>query len=313
MATMASFGLKVIRALFRAGEALVPRLAGRAAFHLFSLTPRPGAMTTGEREAVARAAGFISEARHHRLRTSKGCVVVHEFRPDGGEPASGNVLVIHGWRSRTEYMAALIEGMRGAGLRVFSIDLPGHGASPGRRLTLPMAVEAVALAAEWWGPFAGIVSHSFGGAVTINAVAGSLPAIKPVEAQRLVLVAAPDSIADVLAGFGRMVGLGPRSLQAMKDHVRRISGRDIEDFDGSRLLSGLSVPTLIVHSPEDREVPAAAARAYGEAGPHVSIHWADGLGHRRILADAAIVNRTVGFVLGADAAPIALPPSASAA
>jgi pimeloyl-ACP methyl ester carboxylesterase len=310
---MASFGLKVIRTLFGLGEALAPGLAGRAAFYLFSLTPRPSAMTTGERNAVERAADFMSEARHHRIRIRNACVVVHEFRPTQDAPTVGNVLVIHGWRSRTEYMAALIDGLRKSGLRVLSLDLPGHGQSPGRRLTLPMAVEAASLAGEWWGPFAAVVSHSFGGAVAVNAVAGSLPSIKPLKAHRLVLIAAPDSLVDVFDGFGRIIHLGRRSLQAMKDHVRRISGRNIEDFDGPHLLASLSVPTLVIHSPEDREVPAAAAQAYDEAGRHVELHWAAGLGHRRILADAAIVNRAVAFVHGEEAQAVSQPPSASAA
>ncbi|TIU66099.1 MAG: alpha/beta hydrolase, partial [Mesorhizobium sp.] len=103
---MASFGMKVIRGVFGAAEHVAPRLSGRAAFELF-------------------------------------CVAVHEFRPEPGREPRGTVLVIHGWRSRTEYMRALIEGFRGAGYKVVSLDLPGHGHSLGRHLNMVNAVEAV--------------------------------------------------------------------------------------------------------------------------------------------------------------------------
>ena len=300
---MASFPMKVIRGVFGFGERVAPALAGRAAFGLFSITPGRRSMTDRERQAVTRAEGFMQGARHHRIRTRSGCVMVHEFRPDGGRMAAGSVLVLHGWRSRTEYMAALVEGHRRAGFRVFALDLPGHGQSPGRRLTLPIAVEAVGLVAQWFGPFESVVGHSFGGAVAVNAIAGSIPAYPPLPAERLVLIAAPNAISEVLSEFGRMINLGPKSYAAMEAKVERLSGRNLDDFTGARLLAPLGIPTLVVHAPDDREVSAADARAYAEAGPHVSIHWAEGLGHRRILSSPQVVERVVGFLAGR-AAPV---------
>jgi hypothetical protein len=43
-------------------------------------------------------------------------------------------------------------------------------------------------------------------------------------------------------------------------------------------------------------VPAEHARRYARAGDHVQLHWADGLGHRRILSDKAVIERAVAFV-----------------
>ena len=145
---MASIGLKVIRGVFGAAEHIAPRLTGRAAFELFCRTPNAKALTDGERRAVDRAAEFMAEARHHRLKTATGCVMVHEFRPEPGRAVAGTVLVVHGWRSRTEYMRALIEGYRAAGYRVASLDLPGHGQSRGRRLNMVNAVDLFELFAE---------------------------------------------------------------------------------------------------------------------------------------------------------------------
>jgi pimeloyl-ACP methyl ester carboxylesterase len=298
IATMASFGLKVIRGVFGAAEHVAPRLSGRAAFELFCRTPSVKALSDGERRAVDRAAGFMAEARHHRLKTKKGCVMVHEFRPEPGRASAGTVLVIHGWRSRTEYMRALIEGFRNAGCRVASLDLPGHGQSLGRRLNMVNAVEAARVASDWFGPFKAIVGHSFGGAVAANAIAGSINGIQPVAAERLVLVAAPSSLPAIFADFSRMLNVGPRSQVSMADQVKRLSGRPLNEFTGDRQLAEAPVPTLVIHAPDDREVPADHARRYAGAGSHVRLHWADGLGHRRILADKGVVERAVGFVTG---------------
>ncbi|TIL95481.1 MAG: alpha/beta hydrolase [Mesorhizobium sp.] len=293
---MASFGLKVIRGVFAAAEHLAPRLTGRAAFELFCRTPNAKILSDGERRAVDRAAGFMAEARHHRLKTKNGCVMVHEFRPEPGRRAAGTVLVIHGWRSRTEYMRTLIEAYRDAGYKVVSLDLPGHGQSQGRRLTLVSAVEAARLTGEWFGPFVAVVGHSFGGAVAANAVAGSVKDVPPLAAERLVLIAAPSSLPAIFNDFSRMLSVGPRSQAAMADRVERIAGRPLHEFTGDRQLAGTPVPTLVIHAPDDREVSADHARLYAGAGDHVRLYWADGLGHRRILADKGVVERAVGFV-----------------
>ena len=293
---MASFGLKVIRGVFGAAEHVAPRLSGRAAFELFCRTPSVKALSDGEKRAVDRAAGFMAEARHHRLKTKTGCVMLHEFRPEPGRASAGTVLVIHGWRSRTEYMRALIEGFRNAGYRVASLDLPGHGQSLGRRLNMVNAVEATKVAADWFGPFKAIVGHSFGGAVAANAIAGSIRGIQPVAAEQLVLIAAPSSLPAIFADFSRMLNVGPRSQVSMADQVKRLSGRPLNEFTGDRQLAEASVPTLVIHAPDDREVPADHARRYAGAGSHVRLHWADGLGHRRILADKGVVERAVSFV-----------------
>ncbi|MFI0846287.1 alpha/beta fold hydrolase [Mesorhizobium sp. IMUNJ 23232] len=292
---MASLGWQVIRALFGAGERLAPGIAGRAAFELFARTPNPRAQTEGERKAVSRAADFMRTARHHRLTVGQDCVAVHEFRPDAGAGDAGRVLVVHGWRSRTEYMKTIVEGFRAAGFRVFAIDLQGHGQSAGRQLTVMKAVDALATAAQWFGPFDAVVGHSFGGAVAVAAVAGTVKTTAPLAAGRLVLIAAPNSLLDIVDGFARQIGLGSRSREAMVARIEHLAERRLQDFSGARQLARLRVPTFVVHAPDDRKVPADDARAYGEAGGHVTLHWAPGLGHRRILSDADVVSRIVSF------------------
>lgn len=210
---MASIGLKVIRLLFGAAEFVSPRLAGRTAFELFRRTPGEKSLSEAEKRAIARAADFMAEARHHRIKTREGCVAIHEFRPAQGRAQAGTVLVIHGWRSRTEYMRALIEGYLGAGYRVVSLDLPGHGGSLGRALDMAKAVEAATLAGQWFGPFEAIVGHSFGGAVAVNAAAGTVKGFAPLSAKRLVLIAAPDSMPRLFEDFGRYINLGARTLR----------------------------------------------------------------------------------------------------
>jgi pimeloyl-ACP methyl ester carboxylesterase len=95
--------------------------------------------------------------------------------------------------------------------------------------------------------------------------------------------------------FGRFLNLGPRSQAAVADQVHRIAGRPLKEFVGS-VLADVPVPTLVIHAPDDREVSPDHAEHYARAGEHVRLHWAPGLGHRRILADPGIVSEALGFV-----------------
>lgn len=293
---MTSFSHKIIRSGFGVAEHLAPRLGGRAAFELFCRTPNPDALSSRGQKAVERAAGFMAEARHHRLTIKSGAVMAFDFRPPNGIPTAGTVLVVHGWHSRTEHMRAVVDGLREAGHRVISLDLPGHGRSTGRRLNMALAVDAARAAGEWFGPFRAVVGHSFGGAVAVNAAVGSVAGIAPLAAERLVLISAPNSMPAIFEKFGHFLKLGPRSQTAMADQVERVAGRPLSEFVGSRQLASTSAPTLVIHAPDDREVSADDARMFAGAGDHVRLHWAPGLGHRRILADPQVVSEIVRFV-----------------
>jgi pimeloyl-ACP methyl ester carboxylesterase len=78
--------------------------------------------------------------------------------------------------------------------------------------------------------------------------------------------------------------------------VERLAGRPMDAFSGDRQLASFGLPTLVIHAPDDREVSIDHARLYASAGDHVRLHWADGMGHRRILADPAVGAQAVGFL-----------------
>jgi pimeloyl-ACP methyl ester carboxylesterase len=302
MHIMASFALTMTRGLFGMADAIAPSLAGRIAFELFCRTSDPAKVTPAEQRVLNKASAFMAEARHHRLTVGNSSVSAFDFRPPSGR-YTRTVLVIHGWRSRTEHMRHLIDGFRNAGARVISIDLPGHGKSTGRRLNMANAVAAAQAADTWFGPFEGVVGHSFGGAVAINAVMGSVATIPAVRAERLVVIAAPSSMPLVFEDFGRFLNLGPRSQTAIAGIVERIAGRPLSSFVGRDQLETNPVETLVLHAADDKEVSPDHARLLAGAGPHVDLRWVNGLGHRRIIADPSVVVQSVDFVLRDEPAP----------
>lgn len=293
---MTRFSLLILKHLFGTFEYVAPSLGGRVAFWLFCRTPDPRRLTEKERRILAQSREFMQQARRHSLTTSHGEIVAYEFTNWGARRDGPAVLVLHGWRSRSEHMRVIVEALLQRGFRVVSVDLPGHGASGGRNLNIPKAVAAVSSAAQWLGPFDAMVGHSFGGAVALNAIAGSVAGIAPVRVRRLVTIASPNALPELFSQFGAFFGLGQRTQKALEGCVEDIAGTPLQAFVAADQLRQIQIPTLVIHAPEDKEVPASDASAMGGAGEHVTVVWAPGLGHRRILADGAIAARAAAFV-----------------
>ncbi|WP_265518746.1 alpha/beta hydrolase [Nitratireductor luteus] len=238
------------------------------------------------------------EARRHCLKSDYGYFVAYEFRPQGAWRGRGTILVTHGWGSRSEYMQAIIEELRSHSFRVVALDLPGHGASPGRRLHMASAVAAVKTVEEWFGPFTGAVGHSFGGAVLITALKGAVNGLKPVDAGRLALIASPNSMPDLFAYFSRELGLGRISRAAFFHQVELVTGSPLSEFVTARQAASLAIPILVLHAPDDREVPFADAQAIAAGGNRAQLRLVNRAGHRRILSDPVTLAHLAEFCAG---------------
>lgn len=293
---MASFGLKVIRLALSGVAAVSPNAAGRTAFRLFATTPRRRPGTAKEKELFARSLGWMRQAQRVTLSFEGGGAVAHRFAARPCEAFAGRVLVVHGWGSRTAYLAALTEGLVAAGHEVVALDLPGHGASRGRTLTLPMAVRAIDAAWQRFGGFDYFCGHSFGGASLACAASGLVPSVPAHRPRRLVTIGSPSEMTWLFKDLGRLLELGPRAQAALESHVERIAGAPLSAFDAANGAGRLGAPMLVLHAEDDKEVPALHARRYAAAGPNVTLEWANGFGHRRIVSAEPVIDRIVDFL-----------------
>lgn len=295
---MAPFALQVTRLGFGIYGRIAPKRAGRAAFKLFCRTPARKPKTKSYASRLALAEPKLARAQRLDIATDRGMFTSYLFEPEKPVPAGTTSLVVHGWGSRAADMLALVDRLLEAGERVVAIDLPGHGASPGRALNMVQAIAAVDAAWRQYGPFNAMIGHSFGGAVIVNAAAGAVPGYPAHQPEKLVTIASPHSMTDVFDGFGTAVGLPPAVRNAMDDEVLRLACRPLATFDTPRLLHDMKIPALVIHARDDKEVSVKSAEAKAKAGPHVTLHWADGLGHRRIIASADVAERVARFVAG---------------
>ncbi len=287
------------RADFVALSARAPGLAGELAYRRFCTPILSERRSSDHRILADRARFHLRRADWIRLPTTAGEVQLYVYEPDQA-PARGTVIVVHGWTSEASFMTALAEPIRRAGWRTVLFDCPAHGLSAGRRTNLVDCARATLAVAEAFQPVHAFVTHSFGSLVALLVAEGGPPMPRRVVPDRFVMVAAPNRMRDVTAHFGRHIGLGTAAQRVYEHHLERIGHRPLDGFRSDRLLRATGRPALLLHAPDDHEVPIRNAEAIAAANPQADLLAFDGLGHRKILYAPPPIRAAVAF-LGRDA------------
>ena len=108
----------------------------------------------------------------------------------------------------------------------------------------------------------------------------------------------PDRALEIFEYFAGFVGLNDRVFQGFVKQIEAMAGQPVEAYSTAALLAAKHLPALIVHDPEDHEVPYANAQQIAAASPAVTLWTTEGLGHHRIVRDAATIERAVAFLSG---------------
>lgn len=292
---MTDTALRLLRPLVRAASFVAPATAGKVAFRLFCTPPRRSARSENGKRGATSAIGRLARAEATAIPFPCGSVQAYVFDPaDAGR--RGTVLLVHGWSSEAAFMTAFATSLCEAGFRAVAFDLPAHGASTGRVLDMPLGVASLAAVARTFGPFHAIVTHSFGGAIALAALAESVPGQPPVSAGRLALIAAPSSVKRITRRFGAGIGLGRRGQEALERRIHTVAGNPVEAFEGTAQLAAIRLPTLVIHDRQDRELDFGHAEALAAAGSFVRLEETSGFGHRRILQAKPVIESVTRFV-----------------
>jgi pimeloyl-ACP methyl ester carboxylesterase len=268
------------RTIVRANERFAPRLGARAAVRLWFTVP----------PAIPRARiPALPPGRDARVELAG--VALHSTVWGAGPP----VYLVHGWGGRSEQLGGFVAPLVAAGFTVVAVDAPAHGASGpgrhGRSSTIPEFAATLRAAVEAHGRPHAVIAHSLGATAAAYALG------EGVRPDRLVLLAPVADPRRMLAVFADQLGLGPRVRAGTELQVRRIVGRPFAAFDLPAMARTAHLPpTLIVHDRTDPEVALAHGRDIARAWPGSRLLVTDGLGHRRLLRDSAVLSDVVGFV-----------------
>ncbi|MBK4736671.1 alpha/beta fold hydrolase [Noviherbaspirillum pedocola] len=199
------------------------------------------------------------------------------------------VLLLHGWEGQASDMAAFAPPLLTAGFTVLAMELPAHGGSSGTQASIPDLARALQAVADALGPLHAVIAHSMGGAVLAEALHDGM------QAQRVVLIAAPARYERYARAFGAAAGLDADGIEAMLAELRDARGVDVRSISLPARAPALHQPALFIHSGDDRVVPIEDSLASASAWPGAGHRRVEGLGHRRLLRDQQVVEEAVRF------------------
>lgn len=244
---------------------LVSRPRGRNPIQPWELTPHPA-----EREVELRPGLFA--------------LVTGEQGPA--------VIGLHGWRGRPTQFRPLAAALLARGYRTIAIDAPGHGRSQGEHATPRLFGDLLIEVDRLVGGAHAIVGHSFGGAAAGAALASGL---RPA---RLVIASSPTRVSRIPFAIADAVGLPARARPHFARLLDENAGRPVAQLDLVASGPPSGVPTLLVHDREDAVIPYLEAEALIAVWPALKSMTTEGIRHRDILGDPAVVRAIAEFVTG---------------
>lgn len=184
------------------------------------------------------------------------------------------VLLLHGWESRASHMASFVPELLRSGLRPIALDAPGHGESGGDTTNVVDYGQAVVAVAAHFGPIGGVIAHSVGSAAALHAYA------QGVRVHASVQICGPTSLRRVLRRGGKAAGLDIAEVARLEVLMAEQTGLPLEAMELTSLRSGMTHPALILHDPDDRELPVSESHSLAVAWPGSTLSLVAGLGHR---------------------------------
>lgn len=200
------------------------------------------------------------------------------------------VLLLHGWKSRASHMAGFVLPLLQAGFSVTALDAPAHGTSQGETTNVLDYGKAIVAVAQHLGPLVATIAHSVGSAASLYAFAHG------VQVQASVHLCGPASLTRVFQHAARAGGLDEAASRQLEQILVPSIGAPLESMDLEQLQHGMRHPALIMHDPEDKEMPYSESQALAAAWPQAKLVASAGTGHRRILRTPDTINAAVSFI-----------------
>ncbi len=276
-------GVSMLRLGFSALQAAWPGLAARAATKLF-LTPLPP-------KWAQRGKPLGADWETESWAFEEASLTVYRQGDSAGKAVA---LLVHGWGGHAGQMLSLAQTLAGRGWNPVLLEMPGHGRSRGWQSNLPQFTRAIdyvaARLAEEGQHLGALVGHSLG------ATAAAFVASRGTSFTRLALIAPAASPPAYTKFFAQVFGLREEVRAAMQKRIEAREGILMPQFEPESVGARIAVPTLVVHDRQDAVNRFADGQAFAQAVRQAELFATEGLGHRKILKEPAVLDRVASFV-----------------
>ncbi len=200
-------------------------------------------------------------------------------------------IFVHGWNGRGVQFYSFFDKIVNGGYSVVSFDGPGHGESEGKTSSYFQMTDAVRAIINHCDPknIRGIIGHSFGASAIINALSKELQQIPAV------LIAPAIKLKELLDKTFRTHGIPMRIFYSVISDYEEKYKYSFQDDNPFNLLRTFNLKALIIHDWEDQVIPFVDSEATANLYSSINLFRTDGLGHKRILNDDVVINKSINY------------------
>jgi hypothetical protein len=241
--------------------------------------PTSYALTPLERQFLENSTSFHIHVHDKEIRCWKW----------GSGPG---ILFVHGWNGRGVNFAYFFKPFIDAGYSVITYDAPAHGKSEGHvtnYFELSDTVRAFLNPSHGFN-IQGIIAYSIGASAAINCISKDKPSVDAV------LIAPALKLKEILFNAFNHHGVPESVYRNLVGEMERYYGYDVHQDNPYVLAKTISTKMLIVHDKDDRTIPYTDSKILSEKTDNFFLHTTEGLGHKQILRDNAVVDVITAYI-----------------
>ena len=260
-------------------QAVSPSLTTKFAAKLFTTPIRhklPKRELHMERESVQKSI-LVPEIQKE--------IVVYEYGK-----SNKKVLLVHGWSGRGTQLVKIADELLKMGYMTISFDAPAHGKSKGNSSIMIEFIASILEIEKQYGPFEFAIGHSLGGMSVLNAIKQNL------QVKKAVIIGSGDIIQDIIDDFICKLQLRPEYGIKLRNHFEAKFGGKMDDYSAYKAAEKTEIPVLVIHDKDDDDVSVKAAYNIQKHLKQSEIMITEGLGHRKILGDEAVIQKITAFL-----------------
>jgi pimeloyl-ACP methyl ester carboxylesterase len=204
------------------------------------------------------------------------------------------VILAHGWNGRGIQFQPFIEALLDANYSVITFDAPGHGDSEGHYSNYFEFSDA--LRALWHAidhtNVQAIIGHSLGAGALLNFMS------KEKYYKKAVLIAPALRLRELLFQTFEDHHIPKRVYLNLVQNLEMVHGYSIFNDNPAQLIKQIKNNVLIFHDRNDKAVPYEHTKCAAERIALITLETTIGLGHKRILSDTSVMEKTIGYIEG---------------
>jgi hypothetical protein len=260
---------------------VAPQAAGRKGFLLFC---RPFRIPFSQKQKE-----FFNTADRYTLQHEEQVIQVYRW---GKGPKK--IVFLHGWQSHSYRWKAYIESLSKETYTIYALDAPGHGASSGNFLSVPLYSDLIQQFLIELGDVDTVVGHSLGGFSLVY----TLHQYPLLPVRKIILMAPPGEATDFVDVFSSTLGLSAYALKHVRNHFVKQYGVGPEYFSTVKFAATIKLNGLIIHDEKDLEAPIHHAVKISKAWQRSHLITTNGFGHN--LRSSSVVTAVVDFIEGTE-------------